>query len=62
MRFLSVPTIKEVKIMKDDKSNGMKWIAVLILWIGIIAGSFTENVYAANLGIGVGLAYLIMYK
>ncbi|HLC73943.1 MAG TPA: hypothetical protein VJH20_04885 [Candidatus Nanoarchaeia archaeon] len=48
--------------MKDDKSNGMKWIAVLILWIGIIAGSFTENVYAANLGIGVGLAYLIMYK
>ena len=48
--------------MKDDKSSGMKWLAVLLLWVGVIAGSFTGNVYAANLGIAVALAYLILYK
>lgn len=48
--------------MAKKSSNVHRWAVGILLWAGVIYGSFTGSYGSAFVGIAIALAYLIYYK
>jgi hypothetical protein len=50
-------------MIEDKKNNEVyKWLAAALLWVFLLFGASKTGDWLTNIGIGVALSYLILYR